>query len=148
MQLPTGPVTMLFADIEGSTLLLARLGDRYTDVLDAYRSILRDRVGTTGPDTRWGPRETVSSSSSHDAADAAAAALQAQQGLSDPNRTAGERVRVRMGLHSGEPMLHGDGYVGIDVHRAARIAGVAHGGQIVMSEVTSNLLPAWDDGTD
>jgi predicted ATPase/class 3 adenylate cyclase len=137
---------MLFADIEGSTLLLARLGDRYADVLDAYRSILRDAWA------HWSGHEMGTEGDSFfvvfaHAADAAEAALQAQRGLSDPNRTAGERVRVRMGLHSGEPMLHGDGYVGIDVHRAARITGVAHGGQIVMSEVTSNLLPTWDEGT-
>jgi predicted ATPase len=74
------------------------------------------------------------------ARDAAAAAMEAQRRLATHEWPHGERVRVRMGLHTGEPVAHGEGYVGIDVHRAARVAGVAHGGQVVLTDTTSRLI--------
>ncbi len=137
--LPSGTVTMLFSDIEGSTLLLSRLGDAYTEALDGQRSVLRRAW------SRWGGVEMGTEGDSFfvvfaRAADAVAAALQAQRELAEGDWPGGERVRVRMGIHTGSPMVHGDGYVGMDVHRAARISGAAHGGQVVISEATVRLL--------
>lgn len=137
--LPTGTVTMLFSDIEGSTLLLSRLGEAYAQALDTQRAVLRAawsdcsgaEMGTEG-DSFFVVFAT--------AGDAVAAAVQAQRALAGQKWPAGERLRVRIGVHTGSPMLHGDGYVGMDVHRAARIAAAAHGGQVVLSEATAHLL--------
>jgi predicted ATPase/class 3 adenylate cyclase len=132
-QLPSGTVTFLFTDIEGSTRLLQEHGDAYADLLAEHRRMLREafvRHDGVEVDTQGDaffvafPRATG----------AAAAAAEAQRAL-EPGP-----IRVRMGLHTGEPVLTPDGYVGIDVHRAARIASCAHGGQIVVSEATCRLL--------
>ncbi len=136
---PSGTVTMLFSDIEGSTALLSRLGDRYVEALDAQRAILRAAW------SRWGGVEMGTEGDSFFvvfdvASDAASAALQAQLDLATHAWPQGERVAVRMGLHTGEPAAHGDGYVGMDVHRAARLASTAHGGQVVVSEATGLLV--------
>ncbi|MBA2774441.1 MAG: AAA family ATPase [Nocardioidaceae bacterium] len=138
-QLPTGTVTLLFSDIEGSTLLLNRLGPHWGDALSAQRSILRScfaandghEMGTEG-DSFF-----VVFASAHAAA---AAALEGQRRLQAHTWPSGVPVRVRMGLHTGEPQRHEDGYIGIDVHRAARIAATASGGQIVISETTKVML--------
>jgi predicted ATPase/class 3 adenylate cyclase len=122
--LPTGTVTLLFTDIEGSTRLLSELGDEYADVLAEHRSVLRrafERHGGVEVDAQ-GDAFFVAFSL---AAAAVAAADQAQAELALP---------VRMGIHTGEPQLVGEGYVGLDVHQGARICGVAHGGQIVVSQ--------------
>jgi predicted ATPase len=122
--LPSGTVTLLFTDIEGSTQLLSDLGDDYAEALAEHRRALRqafERHGGVEVDTQ-GDAFFVAFSS---AADAIAAAEQAQGDLALP---------VRMGIHTGEPRLIGEGYVGLDVHRAARICGVAHGGQVVVSQ--------------
>ena len=137
-ELPTGTVTMLFSDIEGSTLLLARLGDRYAQTLDAYRSMLRAAWDA------WGGREMGTEGDSffvvfETATAALKAALQGQRDLSAHHWPDDAAVRVRMGVHTGSPAVHNGGYVGMDVHRAARIAGSAHGGQIVVSEATAGL---------
>ncbi len=137
--LPSGTVTMLFSDIEGSTALLSRLGDRYVEALDAQRALLRAAW------SRWGGVEMGTEGDSFFvvfdvASDAASAALQAQRDLATHAWPQGERVAVRMGLHTGEPTAHGDGYVGMDVHRAARLASTAHGGQVVVSEATGLLV--------
>lgn len=137
--LPVGTVTLLFSDIEGSTLLLARLGDRYGEALSGQREVLRTafasrrgrELGTEG-DSFF-----VVFASAHDAV---AACIEAQRGLAARDWPGGAAVRVRMGLHTGEPARHEDGYVGMDVHRAARIAATAHGGQIVLSEPTRQLV--------
>src|SRR5215468_12319921 len=143
--LPAGTITMLFTDIEGSTALLRRLGERYADALSAQRALLRaafadsdgQEMGTEG-DSFF----VVFGS----AADAVRCCVAAQRALSGHDWPGGIPVRVRMGLHSGEPVRHEDGYVGLDVHRAARIAAAAHGGQVVLSEATRQLagsgLPA------
>ncbi len=132
-ELPTGTVTLLFTDIEGSTRLLDDLGDRYTEVLAQHRRAIHDAVSahagvevSTEGDAVFAvfPR----------AADAVAAAAEAQRGLKSTP------VRVRMGVHTGEPTLTPQGYVGLDVHLAARICAVGHGGQVVISETTSALL--------
>ena len=138
-ELPTGTVTMLFSDIEGSTTLLGRLGDRYGEALTAQRAIIRAAVSASGGHemgTEGDSFFVVFGS----AADAVACCLEAQRALAGQAWPGGVAVRVRMGLHSGEPMRHQDGYVGMDVHRAARIAGAAHGGQVVLSDATRLLV--------
>src|SRR3954447_6841654 len=132
-ELPTGTVTFLFTDIEGSTKLLHELGDAYADALAEHRRVLRDafdRHGGAEVDTQ-GDAFFVAFAR---AGDALAAAREAQDGL-----TPGQ-VRVRMGVHTGEPIVTDEGYVGIDVHRAARIAGVGHGGQVLVSQATRELV--------
>ena len=132
---------MLFSDIEGSTLLLARMGDRYAEALDVQRTVLRAAWN------RWGGLEMGTEGDSFFvvftvARDAVSAAVQAQRELVTYPWPQGERVWVRMGVHSGEPVVHDGGYVGMDVHRAARIAGAAHGGQVVVSNSTRELVRA------
>jgi class 3 adenylate cyclase len=144
-ELPAGTITMLFSDIEGSTALLSRLGDRYGEALSAQRTLLRAVIAA------WHGREMGTEGDSffvvfESAANAVACAVAAQRALAGHDWPGGLAVRVRMGLHSGEPARHQDGYVGLDVHRAARIAAAAHGGQVVLSEATRLLaaprLPA------
>jgi class 3 adenylate cyclase len=132
VELPGGTVTFLFTDVEGSTRLLHELGDAYANVLAEHRRVLRDaftRHGGVEVDTQ-GDAFFVAFPRSSDALAAAAAARDA---------LATSPVRVRMGLHTGEPLLTDEGYVGIDVHRAARIAAVGHGGQILVSQSTCDL---------
>jgi predicted ATPase/class 3 adenylate cyclase len=137
--LPIGTVTLLFSDVEGSTRLLMRLGAAYVEVLDGQRSTLRSAWSAHGGAemaTEGDSFFVVFSS----AQDAVSAAVQAQRALFAYPWPEGEQVRVRMGVHTGSPMLHNDGYVGRDVHRAARIAAAAHGGQVVLSEETADLV--------
>jgi predicted ATPase/class 3 adenylate cyclase len=143
-ELQAGTVTMLFSDIEGSTALLSRLGDRYGQALSDHRALLRAAFAA------WGGREMSTEGDSFfvvfgSAADAVACALAAQRALAGHDWPGGDAVRVRMGLHSGEPTPHEDNYIGMDVHRAARIAATAHGGQVVLSEAAleqAGALPA------
>jgi len=139
--LPTGVVTLLFTDIEGSTRLLRDLGDAYDEALAEHRRIVRGAVTAHGGvevDTQ-GDAFFVAFAR---ASDAVGAAVDAQRAL------AGGPIKVRMGLHTGEPHLTAEGYVGVDVHRAARIAAVGHGGQVLLSQATRALvdLPARDLG--
>jgi predicted ATPase/class 3 adenylate cyclase len=130
--LPTGTVTFLFTDVEGSTRLLHELGDAYADVLAEHRRVLRDafaRHGGVEVDTQ-GDAFFVAFAR---ASDALAAAREASDALKDP-------IRVRIGVHTGEPLVTDEGYVGIDVHRAARIAAAGHGGQILVSQATRDLV--------
>jgi predicted ATPase/class 3 adenylate cyclase len=133
-QLPTGTVTFLFTDIEGSTRLLHDLGpEAYANGLDEHRQLLRHAFAAEGGvevDTQ-GDAFFVAFPT---AQGAVAAALAARDALS-----AGP-IRARMGLHTGTPVLSTEGYVGLDVHRAARVAALAHGGQIVASPATVALL--------
>jgi len=131
--LPTGTVTLFFTDIEGSTRLLHELGERYADVIAEHRRVLREAFAHHGGvevDTQ-GDAFFVAFAR---ATDAVGAARDAQQAL------AGGRVRVRIGIHTGEPVVTEEGYVGTDVHRAARIMGAGHGGQVLLSETTRQLL--------
>ena len=137
--LPTGTVTLLFSDMEGSTKLLTRLGDRYVDALDAQRAILR-KVWTDWQGTELGTEGDSFFVVFATARDAIGAVAQAQRELAGFAWPGGESVRVRMGLHTGAPIPHDGAYVGIDVHRAARISAVAHGGQIVLSSATASLV--------
>jgi predicted ATPase len=126
-------VTLLFTDIEGSTRLLHELGDGYGDALDDHRRIVRAACAIHGGvevDTQGDAFFMAFARAS----DAAAAAVDAQRGLADGP------VRVRMGLHTGEPRLTDEGYVGLDVHKGARIAAVGHGGQVLLSQTTRALV--------
>ncbi|QNN52943.1 ATP-binding protein [Nocardioides mesophilus] len=138
--LPQGVVTFLFTDIEGSTRLLQRLGDDYSDVLMTHHRLLREVLAAHHGhevDTE-GDAFFVAFSSPREAV---AAAVEAQRVLHEhPWPQAPVRLRVRMGLHTGEPVVVDDNYVGIDVHRAARIAAAGHGGQVVISQRLRELL--------
>src|SRR5207244_7876883 len=137
--LPTGVVTFLFTDIEGSTRLVKAIGDRFAELLDVHHALLRQAIAE---------HEGVAVSTDGDAffaafagpADAIAAAVDAQRALAATDWPAGASVRVRMGLHTGQGLRGGDNYIGLDVHRAARIAGAAHGGQVLISEQTRGLV--------
>jgi class 3 adenylate cyclase len=135
--LPSGTVTFLFTDVEGSTRLLHELGaDAYAAALAGHRHILREAYTSHGGvevDTQ-GDAFFVAFPT---APGAIAAAAEALAGL------AGGPISVRMGIHTGTPLLAEDGYVGVDVHRAARIAACGHGGQVLVSAATALLL-----GTD
>jgi len=137
--LPTGTVTFLFTDIEGSTRLLQRLGDRYADVLATHHRLLRTAIQEAQGqvlDTQ-GDAMFAAFPRARDALLAAIAAQRAVQAHPWPNGTA---PMVRVGLHTGEPGTGETGYVGMDVHRTARIAAAAHGGQILVSDVTYGLV--------
>jgi predicted ATPase/class 3 adenylate cyclase len=135
VSLPRGTVTFLFTDIEGSTRLLQELGAEYADVLAEHRRTLREEFA------RHGGVEVGTEGDSFfvafaRASDALAAAAAAREAL------AGGPIRVRMGLHTGEPTVTDEGYVGLDVHRAARIAAAGHGGQVLVSQATRDLAGA------
>ena len=134
-ELPSGTVTFLFTDIEGSTKLLQQEGDRYADLLAEHRRILRDAFashGGTEVDTQ-GDAFFVAFARATDGVRAARAAQSA---------LASGPIRVRMGLHTGEPLLTEEGYIGLDVHKGARIASAGHGGQVLLSESTQRLIEA------
>ena len=137
--LPTGTVTFLFADIEGSTRLLQQLGDRFADVLTDYRHLLRTAIremagkelDTQGDSLFAGfPR----------ARDALTAAVSIQSSILRHPWPDGVSLRARIGLHTGEALAADVGYVGMDVHRAARICAGGHGGQILLSDTTYALV--------
>jgi class 3 adenylate cyclase len=139
-ELPYGTVTFLFTDIQGSTRLLERLGpDLYGQVLSDQRRILRaafDQFGGTEIDTQ-GDAFFVSFLR---ATEGVAAAAKIQRDLASHEWPNEVNVLVRMGLHTGEPWVIEEGYVGMDVHRAARIAHIGHGGQVLLSETTTPLV--------
>jgi len=138
--LPTGTVTFLFTDIEGSTRLLKGLGrDRYGDVLAAHNRLLRDVFSDAGGmeiDTKGDSFFVVFRS----AGAAVEAASVAQRALAEHEWPEDAAVRVRMGLHTGEATVGSDGYVGLAVHQAARIGDAGHGGQVLLSSTTANLV--------
>ncbi len=136
---PGGTLTFLFTDIEGSTLLLRKLRDRYADVLAAHGRLLRaafEDAGGQEIDTQ-GDSFFVAFRRPKDAVVAAAAA---QRALAAEEWPDGVEVRVRMGIHTGEASLAADRYLGLAVHRAARICSAGHGGQILISQTTHALL--------
>jgi class 3 adenylate cyclase len=136
---PTGTVTFLFTDIEGSTKLLQQLGDGYAAVVADHRRILRDTFGAAGG------REVDTQGdaffySFQRARDAVRAAVEGQRALAEHDWPHDAQVRVRMGLHTGEPAVGDEGYIGLDVVRAARICSAGHGGQVLLSETTRTLV--------
>jgi class 3 adenylate cyclase len=137
--LPSGTVTFLFTDIEQSTDLARRLGAEYGALRAEHRHVLR-RVFSD-----YGGHEIDTAGDGffvvfQRAAKAVAAAAVAQRALAETETTREARLRVRMGLHTAEPFLDDDGYVGVGVHRAARICAVAHGGQTLMSSATAGIV--------
>ncbi len=139
--LPTGPVTFLYADVEGSTHMLARLGDRYADVLSEERRIVRSIVRDAGGveiDSRADEFFGVFAQG----ADPLGAALAIHRRLRDRAWPDGVEVKVRIGLHGGEPQRTDEGYVGLDVHRASRIGSAGHGGQTLLSQSARDRLGA------
>jgi len=136
--LPSGTVTFVFTDIEESTALLQRLGDGYADVLAAHRRIVREAFAAGGVeiDTQGDafffafPR----------AREAVAAAVEVQRAHAAYDWPGDAPVRVRIGLHTGEPSVADEGYVGLDVVRAARICTAAAGGHVLLSETTRALI--------
>ncbi len=143
--LPAGTVTFLFTDIEGSTKLLQELGgDDYEEVLGAHNELLR------GAFVAHGGHEVSTAGDSffvafERASDALAAALDGQLAIA-AHDWGGAPVRVRMGLHTGEAQVAGDDYVGLAVHQAARIASAGHGGQVLVSQATTDLAGAQPEG--
>jgi class 3 adenylate cyclase len=137
--LPSGTVTFLFTDIEGSTLLLRELGDRYGDLLADERAILREQL-TSVDGREIDTQGDAFFFSFTRARDAAAGAVAAQRALAEHEWPDSVEVKVRMGLHTGEPSVGDEGYVGLDVVRAARICSAGHGRQILLSETTRALL--------
>ncbi len=138
-QLPAGTVTFLFTDIEGSTQLMRELGDGYGEVLDEHRRILREHfVGAGGREIDTQGDAFFFSFTR--AREAVRGAVAAQRALGDHEWTNGADVRVRMGLHTGEPAIGSEGYHGVDVVRAARICAAGRGGEILISETTRALI--------
>jgi WD40 repeat protein/class 3 adenylate cyclase len=136
---PSGTITFLFTDIEGSTRLLEKMGDQYAVALGEHHEILRASI------QKWNGREVDTQGDAFfvtftRALDAVQCAAEAQRALSAHIWHQGEQLRVRMGLHTGEPLIASTGYVGMDVHRAARIGDAGHGGQIILSQTTRELV--------
>jgi predicted ATPase/class 3 adenylate cyclase len=136
---PTGTVTFLFSDIEGSTRLVESLGPRYDEVLATHRAVMRAAFAANGGAERGTEGDSFFVAFS-DATRAVAAAADATRALAATAWPDGATVRVRIGLHTGQGRLVDDDYVGIDVHRAARIAAAGHGGQVLLSESTRILV--------
>lgn len=139
MEYPTGTVTFLFTDIEGSTRLLHELGERYSDALDAHSKIIASRVSAAGGlvvNTEGDAFFCVFSN----AVDGVTAAVDMQRDLQDYAWPTSGEFRVRIGIHTGEGTLGARDYVGVDVHRAARISAAGHGGQILVSAETFALV--------
>lgn len=139
MNLPTGTVTLLFTDIEGSTRLLQSLGEDYAEALGQHRDLLRAAF------EKWDGTEVDTQGDSFfvafpRAGNALSAAAEAQLALDKHDWPDDGRLQVRMGLHTGEPDIGPTGYVGVDVHRAARVSGVAYGGQVLLSGATYDRL--------
>jgi predicted ATPase/class 3 adenylate cyclase len=138
-EIPTGTVTFLFTDIEGSTRLAQDLRDVWPPLLERHREIAR---------AAWSEQHGVEMGTEGDsffvaftsAPQATAAAVAVQRGLAAEAWPAGAEIRSRMGLHTGEGVLSGGSYVGLDVHRAARIANAGHGGQVLLSATTMALV--------
>jgi len=138
-ELPGGTVTLVFTDIEGSTRLLEALGERYGEVLAEHRRLLREAFTAHGGvevDTQGDAFFYVFPR----AQDATRAAVESQRLLATHPWPPNAEVRVRMGIHTGEPQISSEGYVGPDVHLAARICAAAHGGQVILSQSTQDLV--------
>jgi predicted ATPase/class 3 adenylate cyclase len=136
-----GMLTLLFTDIQGSTRMLDRLGERYPDLLAEHHRVMREAIAGAGG------REVDTAGDSFfavfaRAGDAVLCAQRAQRALAECEWPAGEVVRVRMGIHTGAPEIHGGDFVGLDVHRAARVMAVAYGGQVLVTEETRGALGA------
>jgi class 3 adenylate cyclase len=143
VELPSGTVTFLFSDIESSTRLLRELGEEWEETLAAHNRILRESFAEAGGREvdRQGDAFFAVFPTAKAALASAAAAQRALAAHTWPRRA---DLRVRMGVHTGEPSVGGEGYLGVDVVRAARICSAAHGGQVLVSESTRALVGAAD----
>jgi DNA-binding NarL/FixJ family response regulator/class 3 adenylate cyclase len=142
--LPTGVVALLFSDVEDSTRLVRELGDEYKGVIADQRRLVREATSEAGGreiDCR-GDEFFIAFASTRDAVHVA---VRTQLALAQHDWPTSRPVRVRIGIHTGEPTPAEGGYVGLDVHRAARICAAGHGGQVLVSEATRQLLDAADD---
>jgi YVTN family beta-propeller protein len=138
-ELPRGTVSLLFTDVEGSTQLQHRLQERYREVVNEHRRLLEEAIESNGGLVV--DRQTESFFAVFPRMrDAAAAAADAQRAIAAHEWPDGTQVKVRMGIHAGEPELEGDRYVGLAVARAARVAATAHGGQVLLSGAARGLL--------
>ena len=131
----------MFSDIEGSTALLNDLGDAYGDLLDQHDQIMRSAFATHGGYEFSNEGDAFGAAFASPEA-AAEAALQMQRRLDQASWPGDERIRVRMGLHLGEPKVRGNDYWGQDVHFAARVCSAAHGGQVIMSAAMRAVVDA------
>ena len=139
MSLPRGTLTFLFTDVENSTRLMQELGERYFEAQNAHHAILRAAFNSnSGHELRTEGDSFFCVFAS--ATDACLAAASAQRALAAHPWGEGARLRVRIGLHTGEAPLVGNEYIGLDVHHAARIAASAHGGQVLISETTRGIV--------
>lgn len=144
--LPSGTVTFLFTDVEGSTQLLKQLRDGYGAALEAHQRLLRDAFAAHGGEEVDAQGDAFFYVFSR-ARDAAAAAADGQRALAEHPWPDGVAFRVRMGMHTGEPILSDAGrYHGLGVHRAARIMAAGHGAQVLASQATASVL--FDDQLD
>ncbi|HWH24901.1 MAG TPA: adenylate/guanylate cyclase domain-containing protein, partial [Candidatus Limnocylindria bacterium] len=134
-----GTLTLVFTDIEGSTALLRRLGDGYADLLAAHHRIVREVFGAHGGSERDSAGDGFYYSFPSARA-ALAGAVEAQHRLFAQRWPDGVEVRVRMSLHTGEPVSAQVGLVGMDIHRAARICAAGHGGQVLVSQTARELI--------
>jgi class 3 adenylate cyclase len=140
--LPSGTVTFVFSDIEGSTALVKRLGDRYGDVLADHRRLMREALGERGGGVEIDTQGDAFFFAFARARDAVAASVEAQRAHAAHVWPEGVDVRMRMGLHTGEPAVGEEGYHGLDVVRAARLCSAAAGGSVLLSETTRALVGA------
>jgi DNA-binding NarL/FixJ family response regulator/class 3 adenylate cyclase len=139
VDLPTGTVTFLFTDVEGSTALLRRLKEGYAEVLAKHEQLLRDAAEAVGGQ-EFGTQGDAVFFVFRNPRDAVLAAVSGQQALEAAEWPEEGRVRVRMGLHTGEAAIAAGRYMGLAVNRAARICGIARGGQILVSPTTHALV--------
>src|SRR3989442_7898652 len=138
-ELPAGTLTLLFTDIEGSTRLQQQLGERYAALLEECRRLLRTAFG------QWQGQEVDTQGDAFfvvfaRASDAVCAAVDIQRALAAHSWPQDAVVQVRIGLHTGEPRRSAEGYVALDVHHAARIMSAGHGGQVLLSQTTRELV--------
>jgi DNA-binding NarL/FixJ family response regulator/class 3 adenylate cyclase len=141
--LPTGTVTFLFADVEGSTRLVQTTGTAYSGLLADVRRLLRDEIASNGGVEMDATGDELSAVF-EEAHPAVRAALAGQERIRDFGWPAGVSVRVRMGLHTGVPQLGDEGYTGLDVIRASRITAAGHGGQILLSSTSAPFVSEVD----
>ena len=137
-ELPAGTVTFLFTDIEGSTRLLKRLREQYEQALSVHDRILRAAIGEAGGQIVDTQGDAFFAAFPR-ARDAVAAAVAAQRSLAETQWPENDSLNVRMGIHTAEPTVGRERYVGIGINRASRICAAAHGGQVLVSGATREI---------
>jgi YVTN family beta-propeller protein len=138
-ELPTGTVTFLFTDIEGSTRLLRSLREGYAELRDAHHRLIREAFAAVGGH-EMGTEGDAFFVAFRRAKDAVTAAVAAQRALASYAWPEGAEIRVRMGIHTGEPDIDEEGYLGLTLHHVARISAAGHGGQVLLSNTTREIV--------